>query len=108
VTDARLDHVLNDLRDFCRQAERLVAQGKDRFDSDEFLQLASEALILNLGEAVNRLPADYVAQHPEAPWRAISGTRTIVAHPHHRVNHAIIWNGLRDGLGELRTTLGIG
>lgn len=97
--------VIDDLRQLCDQADRLVAMGRDRFEADEWLQLASEALVLRLSEAASRLPHEFRAAHPEVPWRAIAATRILVAHQYHLVDHGILWQGLAHGLDELRAAV---
>lgn len=85
---------LRDLVEFGGMAKRLVARGKDAYDQDETLRLAAEAILHRIGEAVARLPEQFVAANPEVEWRTIKATRNIVAHEYTRIDHEILWRGL--------------
>ncbi|MCR1784675.1 DUF86 domain-containing protein [Nocardioides carbamazepini] len=94
---------LADFLEFAALGARLVDRGKDAYDSDEMLRLASEALLHKIGEAVIRLERvdpDLVAAHPEVRWRAMKGTRNRVAHDYGAVDYEIIWAALADRLPE--------
>ena len=56
-------------------ASRLVARGKESYDADQALQLAAEAITHRIGEAVARLPEDFLANHPDLEWRNMKGMR---------------------------------
>ncbi|QPZ38649.1 HepT-like ribonuclease domain-containing protein [Paramicrobacterium chengjingii] len=90
----RTRRVLPDLLSFAGAAERLVARGHDAYANDEVLRLASEALLHKIGEAVGKLPDDFVDAHPDVPWRAMKATRNLVAHEYEQIDYAIIWNAL--------------
>lgn len=84
-------------------AERLVARGKEKYDADEAIRLAAEAILHKIGEAVSRLPDEFTAAHPEVPWRAMKATRNIVAHKYEQIDYEIIWTGLAGRLpAEIR------
>ncbi|HET7389096.1 MAG TPA: HepT-like ribonuclease domain-containing protein [Nocardioidaceae bacterium] len=86
--------VLRDLLAFADMAARLVARGRAAYDADETLRLAAEAVLHKIGEAVARLPDEFVAAHPEVPWRSMKGMRNIVAHAYEQVDYQIVWNSL--------------
>ncbi|WP_109510202.1 DUF86 domain-containing protein [Nocardioides speluncae] len=92
--DERTTRILRDLVTFAAMAERLVARGKEEYDEDETLRLAAEAILHKIGEAVSRLPDEFLADHPEVPWRAMKATRNIVAHKYEQVDYEILWRGL--------------
>lgn len=96
---------LQDLARFCRMADDLVARGRDAFDEDEMLRLASESIVLKMGEAIGRLPASFRDRHPQVPWKAMAGSRIVVAHKYHRTDYAIIWNALESELDPLMRLL---
>lgn len=101
--DERTTSTLRDLLAFAAMAERLVARGKEVYDEDEALRLAAEAILHKIGEAVSRLPDEFLAAHPEVPWRAMKATRNIVAHKYEQVDYEILWNGLAGRLpGEMQ------
>lgn len=94
----RVVAILNDLVRFADTAARLVARGKSTYESDEFVRLAAEAILHKIGEAVARLPSEFVADHPEVAWRSMKATRNIVAHEYDQVDYQIIWNALQNRL----------
>ncbi len=92
IEGERIERTLEDLLRFTEMAARLVARGRDAYDSDEALRLASEAILHKIGEAVGRLPEDFRAQHPEVAWRSMRATRNIIAHEYDQVDYDIVWN----------------
>lgn len=90
----RIIITLNDLLRFTDTAARLVARGKESYDSDEAVRLAAEAILHKIGEAAARLPDEFVADHPGVAWRSMKATRNIVAHQYEQVDYGIIWNAL--------------
>lgn len=86
--------ILSDLIAFTDMAARIVDRGQDQYRADETLRLAAEAVLHKIGEAATRLPVEFTDAHPEIPWRAMKGTRNIVAHQHEQVDYTIIWNAL--------------
>lgn len=89
----RVAETLEDLVEFGGMAVRLVARGKGCYDTDETMRLAAEAILHRIGEAVSRLPDEFVAAHPAVEWRLLKATRNIVAHQYARIDHDIIWAG---------------
>jgi uncharacterized protein with HEPN domain len=85
---------LNDIIRFADAASRLVARGKSAYDSDETLRLAAEAILHKVGEAVVRLPDEFIAAYPDVAWRSMKATRNIVAHKYEQIDYDIIWNAL--------------
>lgn len=94
-------NTLLDLAEFGDMAERLVARGRNAYDEDETLRLAAEAILHRIGEAVSRLPVEFIDAHPEVEWRKMKATRNIVAHQYARIDHEMIWVGL---VGEIPKT----
>lgn len=90
----RTIRTLNDLLAFTAIASRLVARGRSAYDADEALRLAAEAVLHKIGEAVSRLPDEFIDAHPEVPWRTMKATRNVVAHQYQQVDYTIIWNAL--------------
>lgn len=90
----RITAALGDLIHFSDAAARLVARGKNSYDDDEVVRLAAEAILHKIGEAVARLPDEFVAAHPNVAWRSMKATRNIVAHRYGQIDYEIIWNAL--------------
>lgn len=85
---------LRDMLDFCEQAERLVARGREAYEGDEMLRLAAEALTHRVGRDSWRVSGDLQRGHPAVPRRAIEGMRNLVAHDYGRIDHGVVWNTL--------------
>jgi uncharacterized protein with HEPN domain len=96
--DDRTAQTLRDLLEFSDMAARLLARGRAAYDADEALRLAAEAVLHRIGEAVARLPEDFVSAHAEVPWRQIKAARNLVAPRYEQVNHGLIWNALEHDL----------
>ncbi|RZU62644.1 DUF86 domain-containing protein [Zhihengliuella halotolerans] len=71
-----------------------MKRGRVAYDGDEALQLASEAIVHKLGEAVSRLPDSFIVAYPEVRWRSMKGMHNLVAHEYHAVDYSIIWQAL--------------
>jgi len=82
---------LLDLSEFAGMAERLSIRGPGEYERDETVRLACEAVVHRVGEAVARLPDDFVNDFPELRLKAFKGMRNIVAHRYHDVDYEILW-----------------
>lgn len=86
---------LRDVARFCHRAERLAARGRGWYDSDPDLhvpKLAADSLVLKLGDAVRRLPDDFLAEHRSDPeWRRAIGMRHRLAHDYDAVDYELVW-----------------
>ena len=89
-----VSRTLRDVLAFADAAARLVERGKPAYDTDETLQLAAEAILHKIGEAVGRLPDRFQAIHPDVAWRSMKATRNVVAHAYDRVDYEIVWRAL--------------
>jgi uncharacterized protein with HEPN domain len=101
----RLARTLVELRNVLTDAEMVTAEGREGFDADRRLQLAGEAVVGHLGEVVPRLPASYLDQHPEIPWRQIKGMRNRIVHAYQHTSVAIVWAALSSDIPDLVMTL---
>lgn len=57
-----------------------------------------------LGEASSKVMdgyPDFVAQHPEVPWRAIRNMRNRVAHGYFKIDYEVLWTTMTVALPEL-------
>ena len=97
---------LHDVARLCRHSEALAARGREWYDSDPELQvphLAADSLVLKLGEAVRRLPEDFLTQRKAEPvWRRAIGMRHRIAHEYDAVDYEIVWQVISVHAGDLR------
>lgn len=96
--DAHVLDILNAARkavSFVRGIERTT------FEQDERTQSAVLYQLTILGEAAKRVSEPYRQQHPEVPWRRMSGTRGRVVHEYDRVSLDRVWEVLQEDLPAL-------
>lgn len=63
------------------------------------------AVVYNLmiiGEAANMLTFDFREEHPETPWKQITGMRNFLVHDYHHVEEDIVWKAIKEDLPPLR------
>jgi uncharacterized protein with HEPN domain len=66
-----------------------------------------QAVVMNLiiiGEAATRIMdahPDFVARHPEVPWRSMRGMRNRIAHAYFEIDLPVVWKTVRDALPSL-------
>jgi uncharacterized protein with HEPN domain len=69
---------------------------------DVVRQAATLRWLQIIGEAASKVSPELRAAHPEVEWRAIIGTRNVVAHGYDRVKLDIVWNVIENDLPQLR------
>ncbi|RME23459.1 MAG: DUF86 domain-containing protein [Deltaproteobacteria bacterium] len=98
--------LLSDIIESIEKIERYVsALSYDGFIADE---KTIDAVVRNLeiiGEASNRLPESFQAQHPEIEWRRIVGLRNRIVHAYFGLDLEIIWEILQNELPVLKTKI---
>ena len=82
----------------------VVGMTKETFVGDRKTQQAVIYNILIIGEAasqiINEYP-DFVAAHPDIPWREMRGIRNRLAHGYFELDQTIIWNTVTTYLEKL-------
>ncbi|ACV06989.1 DUF86 domain-containing protein [Kytococcus sedentarius] len=100
---------LHDVHRLCLRAEALAARGRGWFDSDPELgvpHLAADSLVLKLGEAVRRLPEEFLEERRADPtWRRAIGMRNRIAHEYDAVDYEIVWQVVSQHARALRITI---
>lgn len=76
-------------------------------DHDAFLgdEKTVDSVVRNLeiiGEAANRLPADFKGLHPEIEWQRIVGLRNRIVHGYFGIDLDIIWEILKKELPNFK------
>lgn len=98
---------LQDVARLCRRAEALAARGREWYDGDPDLEvphLAADSLVLKLGEAVRRLPEDFLAERRDDPvWRRAIGMRHRIAHEYDAIDYEIVWAVISRHAADLRS-----
>lgn len=94
------------LRHILAEAEYLIqhSQGLSlaEFEADATLQRAFVRSLEIIGEAVKKLPADFVSQHPDIEWRLIARMRDRLIHGYFAVDHGLVWEVVQTKIPALR------
>ncbi len=87
-TDA-LGHIV----DHCRKASELAGRvgTKELLESNWEAQYAMIRCVEVIGEASTRLGPQFHGEHPEVPWRLITGMRNRLIHGYDEVNVGLLW-----------------
>ncbi|HLJ56920.1 MAG TPA: HepT-like ribonuclease domain-containing protein [Chthonomonadaceae bacterium] len=88
----RDSHLLEDIR---LAAEDIAAYTAGMrladFLGDSKTQAAVERQLIIVGEAANRLSAEFRAQHPEIPWKRLTQIRNFYVHGYERLRPEDVW-----------------
>lgn len=98
-----LQHVVK----YCQE----ITTTKEHFHATEELLTASFLIqnaicmpLLQIGELVNHLSADFKAEHPEIPWHAIVGMRNFFAHEYEHKDMSDVWKTVVNDVPILERT----
>lgn len=90
IATRRMDSILES----AASAKDIVAHGRSEWDRNTLLQLASEAVMIRIGEAVKAVPRDHLPDVPTISWRRLAMTRDFYAHNQHKINPEALWGEL--------------
>ena len=54
-----------------------------------------------IGEATKQIPSDFRTQHPELPWRLMTGMRDRLIHDYGGVDYEIVWQTVTENISSL-------
>jgi uncharacterized protein with HEPN domain len=93
---------LRQMLDHTREIRGLV-EGRTLGDvrSDRKLQLSLLHLLSVLGEAAGRVSEGFRSEHPELPWREMTGTRNWLIHAYDRANLETVWRTSTEDIPRL-------
>ena len=84
----RLNHML-------AAAERVIryTSGKtfDDLKADDMMYYAVVKNIEIIGEAANLLSPEFIASHPETPWKQVRGMRNYIVHEYFQIDDIVVW-----------------
>ncbi len=109
TSESRLPDYLRHMQEAAQDTLRYTA-GMDLagFLADSRTQKAVFFNFVILGEATTRLMthhADFLAQHPQVPWRSIRNMRNQVAHGYVTIDIDVVWRTVQSALPELLAQL---
>jgi uncharacterized protein with HEPN domain len=85
-----------------RIESRIDRDDEAAFRSDEMLQVWVVHHLQTIGEACRKLPDDLKAQHPEVPWKSITGMRHYLVHEYFRIELDTTWQVVEEDLQDVR------
>jgi uncharacterized protein with HEPN domain len=100
--------LVEDIWEAIEKIQRYVAG----LDHDTFIKddKTIDSVVRNLeiiGEAANRLPTDFRAQHTEIEWRKIIGLRNRIVHNYFNIDVDIVWEITQKDLPHLKPKLSV-
>ena len=99
MSSRTVDLLIEDIWEAIEKVERYMkGMTRESFEKDE---KTADAVVRNLeiiGEAANRLPADFKEDYPDIEWSKIVGLRHRVVHEYFGVDLDIIWQIIRSDL----------
>lgn len=95
---ARLGHMLRAAADAAEMAD---GASRNELDSDQKLRFALVHLLMIIGEAASRIPADDRQRFPAIPWAQVVGLRNRIVHGYFDVDLDIVWQIVEHDLPPL-------
>lgn len=93
---------LLDMQIFSRRAQRYVSGVTwEQFEQDEVTQTAIAYVIQVIGEAANRVSAEFRSAHPEIPWHEIVGMRHRLVHGYRDIDIIKVWDAVQNDIPAL-------
>lgn len=74
---------------------------KDEFLDDETLKRAVVRSLEIIGEATNKVPADFKVKWNSIQWKNMAGMRDRLIHDYIGINYSIIWDVIKNKIPEL-------
>ena len=88
----RDSHLLEDIRIAADDvAEYVRGMRLEDFLADRRTQDAVERQLIIIGEAANRLSAEFKSQHPQVPWKRLTQIRNFYVHGYEQLKPADVW-----------------
>jgi len=93
---------LRQMLDYSQKTTHL-SKGRKRGDLDKDLvfNLALTRLVEVIGEAADRIPKSFQANHPEIDWAQIVGMRNRLIHGYDEIDFDILWNVVKKDVPAL-------
>jgi len=103
---SRDEAAILDIQDAVKRAIEFTRNvSEEQFIVDNVIRWAVYSQIVLIGEAANRLSAEYRAAHQELPWKQMIGMRHRLVHGYDDINWERVWKTTTDDLPGLLTVL---
>ncbi|MCA2206681.1 HepT-like ribonuclease domain-containing protein [Nocardia rosealba] len=105
MSDDRIDERLLYVEATLNETAELAARGRAAFDADIAVVRACQYSVIRLAADLERLGEEWLADHPNVPWRLIKGMRNRIAHSYWLVDDDIVWVVVDVHAAELHNSL---
>ena len=95
------DHIIECIR----RIEEYVAGGEEAFQASTLIQDAVVRNLQILAESAKRISNSLRDQHPDIPWRQMTGFRNIAVHQYFELDLRFVWEIVTVDLPELKRTV---
>ena len=93
---------LQDILDSIQRIEERVGGGRQRFESEEMLQVWVVHHLQIIGEAARAISPALRVAHPEIPWTNVIAMRNLLVHEYFGVDLEEVWSTAVNDLPFLR------
>lgn len=70
--------------------------------SDDMMYYAVVKNIEIIGEAANMLTPQFIATHPQTPWKQVRGMRNYIVHEYFQIDDTVVWGVVTKNLSKLK------
>ena len=77
----------------------------EQFNGNEILKRAVCMTVINIGELVKSLSAEFRLQHTSVPWKEIAGFRDIAAHKYQTLHMDDVFKTVTEDFPELKSNI---
>ncbi len=77
----------------------------ETFDSDELFKRGICMTVINVGELVKNLSAEFRLEYNEIPWKAIAGFRDIAAHKYRTLDMNDVYDTVTNDFPALKESI---
>lgn len=83
---------LHDILDAIGEIRSFTAgMSREQFQQSIQTQRAVEMNLIIIGEAVAKMPPEWLAERSDIPWSDIRATRNIITHVYHGIDIQVVW-----------------
>lgn len=79
----------------------------DGFNENEMLQDSMMFRLVQISENAGHISQNYKSDHPEIPWKDISGLRNRIVHDYGNISMKLVFSTLKNDIPALRNVVGI-
>lgn len=97
-----IKHILDEITDIQNFIKNST---EENFATNTMMQKAIIRSIEVIGEAANNVASSFQKQHPQIPWRKITGMRNKLIHDYFEIDLALVWQVTTRDLKPLKKQL---